>query len=87
MIVLHCPLCNTRRSVDIDTDPGAEFYCCNRRLTGNDRVRYGPGPVYVDGCAFCDREKELGNTFFPAHFASDRCRSNGYAHCTCDTCF
>lgn len=45
-----------------------------------------PG-IYVDGCAYCEREKAAGNTFFPRHFASDRCESGKHNHCTCDTCF
>ena len=38
-------------------------------------------------CVSCDRERAAGNTFFPAHNASSRCRSGGYNHCTCDGCF
>lgn len=50
-------------------------------------VKYVPTAIYVDGCDYCDREKEAGSTFFPSHFASARCRSGSYNHCTCDTCF
>lgn len=38
-------------------------------------------------CAYCDREREAGNSFFPSHTASTRCRSGSHNHCTCDTCF
>lgn len=43
--------------------------------------------VYHDGCAYCDREKAAGTTFFPHHNASASCRSGRRNHCTCDTCF
>ena len=43
--------------------------------------------TYWDGCAYCEREKANGCTFFPPHNASARCRSGRRAHCTCDTCF
>lgn len=29
----------------------------------------------------------LTSIFAPRHKASSRCRSGGYHHCTCDTCF
>jgi hypothetical protein len=38
-------------------------------------------------CSYCDREREQGNSFHPAHDASPRCESGKHAHCTCDTCF
>lgn len=38
-------------------------------------------------CTYCDRQREAESDFFPRHHASARCRSNGYEHCTCDTCF
>jgi len=38
-------------------------------------------------CAYCDRERESGNTFHPSHDASDQCRSGKRIHCSCDTCF
>jgi hypothetical protein len=38
-------------------------------------------------CGYCDSERENGSTFFPAHKSSARCRSGGYNHCSCDTCF
>jgi hypothetical protein len=38
-------------------------------------------------CAYCDREREAGNTFFPWHDASAFCESGKHEHCTCDTCF
>lgn len=44
-------------------------------------------PLYVEGCAYCDREKERGNTFFPPHHALPSCQSGGHNHCTCDGCF
>ena len=40
-----------------------------------------------DECAYCDREREAGNTFHPSHDASDRCCSGKHVHCSCDTCF
>lgn len=43
--------------------------------------------VYIDGCPYCEREKEAGEFFFPNHHASSRCESGGHNHCTCDTCF
>lgn len=43
--------------------------------------------LYKDGCAFCERMKDQGETFFPSHEASSGCRSGGHPHCTCDTCF
>jgi len=44
-------------------------------------------------CKSCDRYRENGETFFPNHYGSARCRSGSVAsggdrsHCTCDTCF
>lgn len=38
-------------------------------------------------CAYCDRERAAGNTFFPSHDASEGCQSGKHPHCTCDTCF
>lgn len=38
-------------------------------------------------CAYCDREREAGNSFFPPHTARWRCQSGRYNHCTCDGCF
>lgn len=38
-------------------------------------------------CAYCDREREAGNSFFPPHDASQHCESGKHAHCSCDTCF
>lgn len=53
-------------------------------MTNNETKTYRR---YHDGCPFCEREKAAGNTFFPPHNASKRCRSGGHNHCTCDTCF
>lgn len=44
-------------------------------------------PRYYIGCTLCDGERARGNTFFPAHLAMSHCRSGGYTHCTCDSCF
>jgi len=38
-------------------------------------------------CVSCDSARENGETFFPSHTASTRCRSGSHNHCTCDTCF
>jgi len=38
-------------------------------------------------CAYCDRERESNNEFFPPHTARWYCESGRYHHCTCDTCF
>lgn len=38
-------------------------------------------------CTYCDREREMGNDFFPNHTASYWCQSGRYDHCTCDRCF
>lgn len=53
------------------------------------RVRFTDGDctVYVTGCNYCDSERAAGETFFPHHYASDRCESGKHSHCTCDTCF
>ncbi len=55
------------------------------------RVTYDEGwkPTadYVDGCSYCDREKERGSWFFPDHFAMNSCQSGKRNHCTCDGCF
>lgn len=48
---------------------------------------YSPTAIYVDGCGYCDGEKERDSWFFPNHFASSRCQSGKRNHCTCDTCF
>ena len=48
---------------------------------------YEPVGIYVDGCTYCQGERERGNTFFPSHHASERCQSGKRNHCTCDTCF
>jgi hypothetical protein len=41
----------------------------------------------IEECAFCQEMKAKGETFYPPHFASTRCASGGYPHCTCGTCF
>lgn len=38
-------------------------------------------------CDYCDRERKERNLHFPSHKSSSRCKSGGYNHCTCDTCF
>ena len=38
-------------------------------------------------CPTCDREREAGNDFHPAHDAGRLCQSGGHNHCTCDSCF
>lgn len=38
-------------------------------------------------CAYCDREREAGNSFHPPHDASSGCRSGKRDHCSCDMCF
>ena len=39
-------------------------------------------------CKECDKECHYcAITWHPQHKASMRCRSGGYKHCTCDTCF
>lgn len=38
-------------------------------------------------CAYCDSEREQGNTFHPSHDASERCESGKRNHCSCDRCF
>jgi hypothetical protein len=46
------------------------------------------GPERSEGeepCKACEEYKRLG--FGPSHNASRSCRSGGYPHCTCDTCF
>lgn len=53
-------------------------------------LEYHPHPagdIYVVGCAYCEREREAGVTFFPRHVPSVRCQSGKRPHCTCDTCF
>ena len=35
-------------------------------------------------CSECQR---INGGFGPRHFASDRCESNKYTHCTCNICF
>lgn len=37
-IELLCPICDRVTEAEIEIDPGAEFWCCGRRLTGNDKV-------------------------------------------------
>ena len=39
----------------------------------------------VDGCAFCEREKD--SSFFPPHDASKACESGHSRHCSCSICF
>lgn len=50
--------------------------------SGKRRHKAAPGE-----CAYCDREREQGNTFHPSHEASPHCRSGRHNHCSCDTCF
>ena len=39
-------------------------------------------------CKECDKEcHHCAINWLPQHRASMRCRSGGYNHCTCDTCF
>lgn len=39
------------------------------------------------GCRTCIVAEARGDKYGPRHNASSRCRSGGYNHCTCDTCF
>ena len=41
----------------------------------------------VGECGYCDRARASNDKAMPSHKASDRCRSNKYPHCTCDTCY
>ena len=41
----------------------------------------------IGECAFCDRMRAEGTTFFPSHTPSRNCQSGGHPHCTCDWCF
>jgi len=36
-------------------------------------------------CPSCIRNREYG--MGPSHWASPRCESGGYNHCSCDVCF
>lgn len=36
-------------------------------------------------CSFC--MDNMNDSMLPSHFASTRCQSGGYSHCTCDTCY
>lgn len=36
-------------------------------------------------CSMC--MDNMDDSMLPSHYASSRCRSNGYNHCTCDTCY
>lgn len=38
-------------------------------------------------CAYCDRERALGNKWFPPHTARPNCQSGRHNHCTCDGCY
>ena len=38
-----------------------------------------------EGCEYCERHSK--DSMMPFHDPSPRCKSGGYAHCTCDTCF
>ena len=37
--------------------------------------------------AACGECARIDDGFGPSHDASPRCKSGGYDHCTCDTCF
>lgn len=43
--------------------------------------------IYALGCAYCESERDKEETFFPSHWASDRCESGKRPHCSCDVCF
>ena len=53
------------------------------------RVRHdnGTAALYVDGCAYCEREKASGQVHFPRHWASELCESGKRDHCTCGVCW
>lgn len=38
-------------------------------------------------CQICDNLRSEGESFAPPHEASPNCKSGGYNHCSCDTCF
>lgn len=38
-------------------------------------------------CAYCDKLRKEGATFFPYHDASMNCPCGRRPHCTCDICF
>lgn len=52
---------------------------------GQELIGYVP-PI-PEPCAYCDDMQARGMTFYPAHKASDNCKSGKHNHCTCDTCF
>ena len=39
---------------------------------------------YVEGCFYCQREKDRGEGFFPRHTPSQKGHE---VHCACDVCF
>lgn len=43
--------------------------------------------LFALDCGYCERQRDKQETFFPSHWASDRCESGKRNHCSCDACF
>jgi hypothetical protein len=74
-------------AIDYHGVPATRVTYAKTASAGIERASWNIIEVYVDGCAYCDKEKAVGSTFFPNHFASERCESGKRKHCSCDGCF